>query len=161
MRCDAEDGLECLHDHVVPFLKAARPNPRRTSYRAVAPCHDDTDPSLSVTWLEVEQRIVWNCFSCTTVFGKDRAQIRTRSALIRSGISPRCLPRVAADAADFEATVSALIFSKGTHPHTVLRIAAMLRGFGTDLPAGAELRALAEDCGVSLREAYRARGGHG
>jgi hypothetical protein len=160
MRCDAADGLECLNDHIRPFLHEPRPNTGRTSYRAVAPCHPDTDPSLSVTWLEVDQRLLWNCFACSKVYGTKKAQTRTRTALIRSGVSPRCLPQSAEDAADFQAAVLDIVFGKDSHPHAVLKIAALLRGFGGELPVGAELRALAEDCGVSLREAYRARGLH-
>lgn len=151
MGCPA--GAACLHDHIYPRLRDPRRGGDGRSYRALAPCHDDRSHSLSVS-VGANGRVLWHCFAC-------RDAELTRAALIRSGVSPRCLPRVTADAADFEASVSALVFGKGSHPHTVLRVAAMLRGFGDDLPAGEQLRQLAEDCGVSLREAYRARGGHG
>jgi len=148
--CDA--GRACIHDHVWPYLRDPKPGSEPDSYRALAPCHPDQTHSLSVS-IGGSGRVIWHCFAC-------RDSEKTRAALVKTGVPARCLRRAAGDASDFEAAVSALIFGEGSHPHTVLRIAALLRGYGTDLPAGAELARLAEDCGVSLREAYRARGGH-
>jgi len=147
MGCDA--GRACIHDHVRPYLRDPRPS-ASGGYRALAPCHDDQTHSLSVS-PGGTGRVIWHCFAgCSSE--------RTREALIKVGVSPRCLPRPAPDAADFEAIVSDLVFGKDSHAHKVLRMAARLRGYGSDLPGGAELRALAGDCGVSLAEAYKAKG---
>lgn len=145
--CDA--GPHCIHDHVRPRLRDPRPA-ASGGYRALAPCHDDQTHSLSIS-TGGSGRVIWHCFA-----GCDSE--RTRAALIKAGVSPRCLPRPASDAASFEDVVSEILFGKDSHAHKVLRLAAYLRGYGSELPGGAELRALAEDCGVSLREAYKARG---
>ena len=146
--CDA--GPSCLHDHVRPWLRDPRPG-ASGGYRALAPCHDDQEHSLSVS-TGGSGRVIWHCFAgCSSE--------RTRAALIKSHVPARCLRRPAGDAADFEAIMSQIVFGKDSHAHKVLRLAAYMRGFGFDLPGGAELRALAEECGVSLREAYKARGG--
>jgi hypothetical protein len=142
-------GKSCIHDDVRPWLRDPRPS-ASGGYRALAPCHDDTTHSLSVS-IGGTGRVIWHCFA-----GCDSE--RTRNALIKAGVSPRCLVRPAGDAADFEAIVSQLVFGKDSHAHKVLRLAAYLRGFGLDLPGGADLRALADDCGVSVAEAYKARG---
>jgi hypothetical protein len=148
MGCDA--GRDCIHDHVFPRLRDPRRSATGDSYRALAPCHLDREHSLSVS-LGNSGRVIWHCFA-----GCD--QETTRAALIHDRVPGSCLRRAADDATDFEALVDAIIFGKDSHPHKVLRLAAKLRGFGDALPAGAELRALADDCGVSLREAYRLRG---
>lgn len=145
--CDA--GPDCIHDHVRPRLRDPRPA-ASGGYRALAPCHDDHTHSLSVS-TGGTGRVIWHCFA-----GCDSE--RTRAALIKAGISSRCLVRPAVDAISFEDVVRDLVFGKDSHAHKVLRLAALMRGHGLDLPAGAELRALAGDCGVSLAEAYKARG---
>ena len=73
---------------------------------------------------------------------------------------PACPPAPADDAAASEDVICGLVFGDDSHAHKVLRLAAYLRGYGHELPGGAELRGLAEDCGVSLREAYKARGAY-
>jgi hypothetical protein len=149
MPCEPGDA-SCLHDHVYPHLRDPRRSDDGLSYRALATCHLDREHSLSVSvgkW----KPVVWICHAGCS-------QKDTRDALVRDRISGRCLWRSAEDEADFEAAVSALVFGKESHPHKVLRLAAMIRGFGEALPAGADLRALAEGCGGSLREAYRLRG---
>lgn len=155
MGCDA--GAACIHDHVKPFLKDPRRSDDGRSYRALAPCHSDRSHSLSVS-IGGTGRVIWNCFACTKRLGKEAAQTETRDALIKAGVPAACLRRASDDAAGFESTVDDLIFGADSHAHKVLRIAVYLRGYGFDLPGGAELRTLAEDCGVSLREAYKARG---
>lgn len=155
MGCDS--GRGCIHDHVLPWLKSPKLSARGDGYRALAPCHPDTARSLSVG-TGTAGRVIWDCFACTKRIGKEAAQEETRSALIRAGVPASCLRRPADGAAKFEATVGDIVFSPASHAHKVLRLAAYLRGFGRELPGGAELRALAEDCGVSLAEAYKARG---
>lgn len=147
MACDA--GRACIHDHVRPWLRAPKPK-ADDGYRALAPCHEDRAHSLSVS-IGGSGRVIWHCFA-----GCDGEQ--ARAALIRAGVPAGCLRRAADDAAGFEDVMNWLVFGADSHAHKVLRLAAYLRGFGYDLPGGAELRALAEDCGVSLREAYKARG---
>ncbi|SRR5581483_4433936 len=149
MACEPGDP-DCLHDHVFPHLRDPRRSDDGDSYRALAACHLDREHSLSVSvgkW----KPVVWRCHAGCS-------QEDTRAALIRRGAPARCLWRSAEDQADFETLVNSLIFGKDSHPHKVLRLAAVIRGFGETLPTGAELRALAEGCGVSLREAYRLRG---
>lgn len=141
---------ECVHDHVRPRLRQPRPNAAGNGYRAVATCHDDHERSLSVS-LGGSGRVIWHCFA-----GCDSEKVH--ASLIRLGVPSRCLHRPAEDQAAFEEAVAALAFGKDSHAHVRLRLAAMLRGFGDELPRGAELAQLAEDCGVSLREAYKARG---
>lgn len=155
MGCDAKAA--CIHDHVKPWLKDPKRSNDGRSYRALAPCHSDRTRSLSVS-IGFGGRVVWDCFACTKRLGKEAAQTETRNALIRAGVPAECLRRPADDAAKFESVVNDLIFGADSHAHKVLRLAAYLRGYGFDLPGGAELRTLAEDCGVSLREAYKARG---
>lgn len=142
-------GPECIHDHVRPWLRDPRPA-ANGGYRALAPCHDDQTHSLSVS-TGGSGRVIWHCFAgCTSE--------RTRAALIKAHAPAGCLRRPAADAADFEAVVAEIVFGKESHPHKVLKLAAILRGYGDDLPAGAELRDLTGECRVSLAEAYKAKG---
>lgn len=157
MGCDA--GRACIHDHVKPFLKVPKLSNGGDSYRALAPCHSDRTHSLSVS-IGGSARVIWDCFACTKTLGKEAAQEVTRNALIKAGVPAACLRRAADGAAKFEAAVNDFIFGADSHAHKVLRLAAYLRGYGCDLPGGAELRLLAEDCGVSLAEAYKARGLH-
>ena len=147
MGCDA--GAACIHDHVRPWLKASKPK-AGGGYRALAPCHDDRAHSLSVS-VGGTGRVIWHCFA-----GCDSES--TRAALIKAGVPARCLRRPADDAADFEDVMNWLVFGKDGQAAKVIKLAAYLRGYGYDLPGGGELRTLAEDCGVSLAEAYRARG---
>jgi hypothetical protein len=148
MGCDA--GRACIHDHVFPSLREPRRAAKGDSYRALAPCHEDRAHSLSVS-IGGSGRVIWHCFArCDSEV--------TRSALIHAGVPGACLRRPADDAALFEETVEWLVFGKDSHAHKVLKLAAYIRGYGYELPGGAELRTLAEDCGVSLREAYKARG---
>lgn len=148
MGCDA--GKACIHDHVWPYLRDPKPGSEDGSFRALAPCHADQTHSLSVS-TGGTGRVIWHCFAC-------RDSERTRAALIKAGVPARCLRRPADDAAASEDVISGIVFGADSHAHKVLRLAAYLRGFGSDLPGGAELRALAEDCGVSLAGAYKARG---
>ena len=142
-------GPDCIHDHIRPWLRDPRPA-ANGGYRALAPCHDDQTHSLSVS-IGGSGRVIWHCFAgCTSE--------RTRAALIKAHAPAICLRRPAADAADFEAVVAEIVFGKESHAHKVLRLAAILRGFGDDLPGGAELRDLTGHCRVSLAEAYKAKG---
>jgi hypothetical protein len=154
MRCGADGPAECLHDHIRPHLR----EPRRVSpvsYKALAPCHDDTEPSLSVSVID-DRRISWNCFACAAVLGREKAQNLTRNMLIRDGVPMRCLPQTAPDASDQLEEIRSIIFGGGPRTSGWLRIAALLDGYDR-LPRGDELEALAGSCGVSMREAYRAR----
>lgn len=146
MGCSAGDA--CVHDHVYPHLR----QPRRTAngYRALAPCHRDLTHSFTVSRGD-SGRVIWHCFArCTSE--------QSRSALIRAGVPSGCLIRSAEDTASADDVIEGLVFGKLSHAHLRLRLAAHLRGYGDDLPGGAELAMLAESCGVSLREAYKARG---
>lgn len=146
MRCGAATPLECLHDHIRPYLREARPKGPE-SYKALATCHDDRDPSLSVSVRF--GRVVWNCLAgCSSD--------RSRNAMIMRGADGRCLIRAAADVTAEIDKIRAITLGKGSHAHKVLLIAAVLEGHPA-LPAGQELEALASDCGVSAREAYKAR----
>lgn len=147
-------GPACLHDHVFPYLRGPLAS-GADSYRAYAPCHDDRTRSLSVSYRN--GRVIWRCFACAKT-DPEHAQERTRDALIRRcGVSPRCLIRASEDAQDFEQAAAEIVFGNGKAQHKVLLLAALLRGFGGELPHGGELEALAADCGVSRAEAYRAR----
>lgn len=152
MACDA--GESCIDLHVFPRLNAPKRAPG--GYRALAPCHNDTAQSLSVTWDARNQRIIWNCFSCKQRFGDDVAQVVTRNALIRAGVSARCLPQPKNDAEAQLQAVREILGSKGKPAVRLLRIAAVLDGWD-QLPRGDDLEALAESCLVSERTAYEAR----
>lgn len=152
MRCDA--GAACIHDHVWPRLKDPKPAAKGNGYRALAPCHPDTTHSLSVSY--VMGRIVWNCFACTERLGKDIAQVLTRNMLIRAKVPAQCLPQNRVDAEDQLNTIRQILGDKDTGNRRILRIAMLLGGYD-EVPSGAELRALAEDCCVSLRTAYELR----
>lgn len=155
MGCDS--GRGCIHDHVRPWLKSPVLDNTGTSYRAFAPCHTDTSRSLSVS-IGNTGRVIFMCFACTKRLGKEAAQEETRNALIKAGVPASCLRRPSDGAAKFEATIADIVFSDASHPQKVLRLAAYLRGYGLDLPGGADLKVLVEDCGVSLTEAYRIKG---
>jgi hypothetical protein len=144
---------ECIHDHVFPHLD----DPRRTEdggYRALAPCHPDTERSLSIS-VGANGRVVWCCHACRRRLGTKLMLKRTRHALIDAGVPDLCLLRPADEARDLEAEISAIIFGKGSRTWGWLEIAAKLRGYG-GLPHGDELVALASDCGVSRRAAFDA-----
>jgi len=86
MRCGATEPDDCLHDHVRPWLREPKITDAGTGYTALAPCHDDTTRSLSVSL--VKGRILWCCHACQKRLGKDAAQVRTRHA--RTGRYPGC-----------------------------------------------------------------------
>jgi hypothetical protein len=143
----------CIHDHVRPYLRDPRPT-GPDGYRAIAPCHDDTDRSLTIS-KGAGGRVTWCCHACMARLGKDLMLARTRRALIDAGVPELCLPRPAAEARDLEAMITGIVFGGGSRAHGWLRIAALLRGYD-DLPKGDELEALAGECGVSMRSAYDA-----
>ena len=96
-------------------------------YRALAPCHEDATHSLSVS---VDHgRVLWHCHACANRIGSEKA---------------------------LEAEIRGIVFGTDSHAHARLRIAALLEGHD-GLPRGDELVALAESCGVSRREAFKAR----
>lgn len=129
-----------------PFLRQPRPT-GKDGYRALATCHQDRDPSLTVSVRG--GLVVWHCFAKC---GSDAA----RNALIRLGVSPACLIRPAADVASDLEQIRAVIEGDDSHVRKVLLVAAILSDYG-ELPAGYALEALAQSCGVSVREAYNAR----
>lgn len=151
MRCADEN---CVHDHVFPRLREPKPA-ANGGYRALAPCHDDTQHSLSIG-IGADGRPLWCCHACTSRIGKELAQIRTRQKLIEDGVPERCLPIPAVVARSLESQIREIVFGGGSRTHGWLRIAALLEGYD-GLPAGHELEALAESCGVGMREAYKAR----
>jgi hypothetical protein len=153
MGCGAE-GDVCLNEHVFPWLKDPRPA-GKLSYRALATCHNDTSPSMSVSWLD--ERIQWNCFTCKDKLGNEDAQIATRNALIRSGVPARCLPQGKADAESQLNTIRDILGHDGKPAQRLFRIAAILGGWGGELPAGDDLEALADSCRVSHRTGYDTR----
>lgn len=155
MRCGADDPDACLHDHIWPRLRDPRPAGTPSSFRAIAPCHDDRTHSLSVSVLD-GRRISWNCFACKERLGNEKAQKATRNALIQAKVPAICLPQTAPDAhADLEA-IRAVIFGKDSHAYKVLKVAALLSGY-EGLPEGDALEEVADDCRVGHSSAYEAR----
>ena len=149
-RCADEN---CVHDHVRPHLREPKPT-AGGGYRALAPCHEDATHSLSVS---VDHgRVLWHCHACANRIGSEKAQRLTRAAMIRDGVPAQCLPRPADEARDLEAEIRGIVFGTDSHAHARLRIAALLEGHD-GLPRGDELVALAESCGGSRREAFKAR----
>lgn len=147
MRCGARIPRDCVYDHVRPYLREPQEKRSGDGFRALATCHPDTKHSLSVG--VVGNRVSWHCFAgCSS----DRA----RNALILLGVPAACLIRPAADVSADQDAIRAIVGSKATHAHRVLLIAAVLEGY-TELPAGYALEELAQSCGVSVREAYKAR----
>ena len=145
-----EPGKVCLHDHVMPYLVQPRKSPGADSYRALAPCHDDDRHSLSVS-VGGSGRVMWFCHAkCPSD--------KTRNALIAAGVRPECLPRPGTQLQKTEDAIREIAFGPDTHAHARLRIAALLAGYD-ELPRGDALEELAESCGVSMREAYKARQG--
>lgn len=151
MRCADEN---CVHDHVRPFLREPKPA-ANGGYRALAPCHEDSEHSLSIS-IGGNGHPVWCCHACKSRLGKDLMLLRTRQALISDGVPERCLPLPAEAGRDMLAEIRELVFSGGSRCHNWLRIAAILEGYD-GLPAGDALESLAQACGVSVREAYKAR----
>ena len=155
MGCDAGDA--CVHDHVLPYLRQPKPGSDGRGYRALAPCHRDTEHSLSVSTGD-SGRPVWCCHACKHRLGTRLMLTRTREALIDDGVPERCLPLPADEARDLLGEIRAIVFGGGSRCHNWLRIAALLEGYD-GLPGGEELETLAAECGVSVREAYKARAG--
>jgi hypothetical protein len=151
--CDIEDA--CLDLHVFPCLKDPQKATKGLSYRALAPCHPDVSRSLSVSWLD--GRIVWQCFACAEKLGREEAQIATRNALIKARVPSRCLPQSKADAEAQLEAIREIVGNKGKPAQRLFRIAALLGGWGGDLPAGDDLEALADSCHISHATAYDTR----
>lgn len=153
MGCDARDSAACIHDHVRPWL--TDPRPSDGGYTALAPCHDDTARSLSVS-LGKYQAVIWCCHACQDRLGVDLAQVRTRSALIRAGVPARCLavPRILADS--MMDRVRDILHSKDKHVDKVFQLAVLME-CGGEMPSGSELDRVAEWADVSRRAAYRSR----
>lgn len=146
MRCGARTPGDCLEDHVRPFLREPKLKGPE-SYKALATCHPDREPSLSVSVRD--GRIVWWCFArCSSD--------ATRNSMIMRGVPARCLIRPAADVTADVDLIRAIVSGKDSHAHKVLLIAAVLDGQPV-LPGGYALESLAEGCGVGAREAYKAR----
>jgi hypothetical protein len=156
MRCAADNAAECLSDHILPHIRGAVLARDKQSLRGLAPCHLDTDPSLSISVRR--GRIVWNCFACVKRLGSvDQAQRLTRNALIKDCRVPeRCLPLAAREAVAELEDVRAIATGKGTYAQRVLRIIALLEGYD-GLPNGQELETLAEAVGMSRSKAFEAR----
>ena len=158
MRCGAESAAECLSDHIYPRVRGARWLDRKLSIRGVAPCHHDTEPSMTVSVRR--ERIVWNCFACARRLGIQEAQRVTRNALIsKYRVPERCLPLAAREAAAELDEIRTIATGKGTYGQRILRIIALLDGYPEDLPGGHDLEALAEAVGMSRRSAFDARRG--
>lgn len=154
MRCGADDAAECLHDHVRPHLRSAKVADNGKSLRALAPCHDDRDPSLSVSIGQVRP-VIWRCFARCS-------QEETRRALIEDGVDPRCLVRSGEDERDFELAILDLFTEDLSHAMFRVRVRALTESYPRgDLPSGAPLAALVGRAGVSLSQAYRRRGSTG
>jgi hypothetical protein len=155
MRCGADNAAECLSDHILPRVRDAKLSRDKLSLRGLAPCHADTDPSLSVSVRR--GRIVWNCFACSKRLGIEQGQRVTRNALIKTrGVPERCLPLAAREAVAGLEEVRAIATGKGTYGERILRIVALLDGY-EGLPHGQELETLAESVGMSRRSAFDAR----
>lgn len=152
LRCGAADAAQCLQDHVRPHLSA--PKPATDGWTALAPCHPDAAPSLSVS--VKGDRVVWNCFSCLRRLGKAESQVATRNALIRTGVSSRCLPQPKDDAESQLDEVRCIMGGEGTLGLRMLRIAALLGGWD-QIPRGGELEAVAESCHIAGSTAYALR----
>lgn len=153
MGCGAQDAAQCLHDHVRPWLSEPKVTDAGDGYSAIAPCHDDTTRSLTVS--AGRRMIVWCCHACQRRLGKEAAQIRTRSWLIRAGVPMRCLPMTRAQV-DSLVDQFREILHGGTKQVEKVFMLAMLTECGGEMPRGGELDRLAEWCGVSRRSAYEA-----
>lgn len=150
MRCGARDAAECLHDHVRPYLRQAKPADNGQSLRALAPCHDDREPSLTVSIGQVRP-VIWRCFAKCS-------QEQTRRALIEAGVDPRCLVRAGEDERDFELAILDLFTEDLSHAMFRVRVRALAESYPrAELPSGATLAALTGRSGVSLSQAYRRR----
>lgn len=150
MRCGARDAAECLHDHVRPKLRQAKPSDNGQSIRALAPCHDDREPSMVISIGKVRP-LIWNCFAKCT-------QEATRQKLIEGGVDPRCLVRDGESERDFEAAVLALFAEDLSHAMFRVRVRALTESYPPgELPSGGPLAALTGRSGVSLSQAYRRR----
>jgi hypothetical protein len=151
MPCDA--GRACVHDHIKAHLRQPKPSADGNGYRALAPCHDDSTHSLSVS-AGRDGAPVWNCFACSKRLGRDAAQTRTRSALIRDGVSPRCLPMTREQVDSMIDEFRIVLHSDLSQVEKVYRLAALVEC--GEMPRGGELDRLADWCGVSRRAAYKA-----
>ena len=151
LRCGAHDAAECLHDHIRPHLRKAKPSDDGRTLRALAPCHDDREPSLTVS-IGDARPVIWRCFAkCTAE--------ETRRALIEHGVDPRCLQRAVIDDRRFEDAVLELFAEDLSHAAFRVRVRALVESYPPgELPGGSPFAALAARAGVSLAQAYRGRG---
>lgn len=118
----------------------------------MAPCHDDTKRSLTIS--VGARRIVWCCHACQNQLGKEAAQMRTRSALIRAGIRAVCLPLTRQQVDSVVDQFREVLSSGLTQVEKVYQL-SVLTECG-EYPRGGELDRLAEWCHVSRRAAYDA-----
>lgn len=118
-------------------------------YRARATCHSDRSIKGALLVNVFKGRVTWYCVAGCS-------QDASRNALISLGVRAACLIRAAADlAADLDA-IRSVIGGKETPARKVLLVAAILETY-EELPRGRALEALADFCGITSREAYRAR----
>lgn len=153
-------GLQIIED--VIFARLDRPV-RQTDklgrpggYRAFAPCHEDIDTrSLSISPGQ-RKDVVWRCFACETVYGLDEAQRRTREALIHiAGVPLSALKWSAAETEGFAERIDQLYARKVRGAAFQLWVRAYRESYD-QLPAGDELRALAERANIGDDAAFRA-----
>ncbi len=148
LRCGANVPEDCLADDVRPHLR--EPIEEGSGrYRARATCHKDMSVKGALLVNVFKGRVTWHCLAgCPSD--------ASRNALILLGVRAACLIRPAADlAADLDG-IRAIIEGKETPAHKVLLVAAILGSYA-ELPRGRALEALAESCGITGREAYRAK----
>ncbi len=128
----------CLTDHVVPALGGVKPLNASGEIRALCPAHGDRDPSLT---LGVRNgRIVWHCF-------RKCPQETIRTAMIRAGVPPGCLPRPRRDPTAVLEEIVTLACKDMNPVEMRLRI--------TELAAGISRKQAAELLGLSRASRFR------
>ena len=120
-----------------------------SGYRALSPCHEDRERSLSIGFDDRGRPIYW-CFAC-----KD--PIKLRAALISElRIDSGCLPMSGAARKEIADRIADIVLSDLGHAAKVLAVGVLVIS-GGEMPEGESLERLAARVGVSRREAYRAR----
>ena len=83
-RCDFDSAEDCIAAHIAPRVDAQRSPTDKRQWYGRCPLHPSAGRKLSIR-IGDHQRIVWQCW-------KGCAAADVKRALLRAGVSARCVP---------------------------------------------------------------------